>query len=117
TVSTWTDEAADAAMRGDPSRTRSRLSRLSTRSRRPHDRREDRRPGAADLHPSADVSRGDPDAEAWRGDSGQGQASGSGLQVALDELPGHRHGESLRLDYRTHPRGPILLDWHCGHLL
>src|SRR5262249_17131835 len=80
TVGTWPDDAADSAMRCDLSRTRSRLGRLSTRSRRPHDRREDRRPGAADLHPSADVSPGDPDAEARRGDTGRGKGAGWGFQ-------------------------------------
>src|SRR5439155_1071171 len=58
--------------------------------------------------------RGDPYAQARRGDSRDGQAAGARLQDAQHELPGHRHGAAIRLDDRAHPGGPHLLPRHRG---
>src|SRR3990170_1728372 len=79
---------------------------------RPHDRRQDGRPGAHDLREAADLPGGDPHAPARRGDPRAGEAPGAGLQEAQHELPGHRHVPALRLDHRAHPRGQHLLARH-----
>ena len=77
--------------------------------RRPHDRRQGRRPGAPDLHPASDLPGRGPDAAARGAHSGARPAAGAGLREALDELPGHRHGPPLRLDHRADPRRQHLL--------
>src|SRR5262245_8692565 len=55
-------------------------------------RRQDGGPGASDLHPSADFSRGHPDAQARRADPRARAPARARFQEAQHELPGDRHG-------------------------